>query len=259
MFPTMTIKNNIDDENYINTFDDWHLIPSEWPTIAMPEMREQTVELIGANGDLDLSESLTGYPLFGNRTGSWEFIVLNSYNGVDNFNQANLYSTIARALHGQKRVIQFSNDPDYFYQGRLRLGEWSPDANNSTITIDYTLDPYKYHVKTAKDEQKNDEDRKGFAELSINGDLDIDFNFANYVDSMPVHPIIYIKSDGGSLFKATFTNTELNMKREFSEFLSGVGNSVPRFTISNFTGSNVCKFSFNGLGSLQIDFRNGRL
>ena len=62
-----------------NTWDDWHLIPSTRPLFNPPDAKTHYVDIPGANGQLDLIESLTGYPLYENRTGSIEFYVANGY------------------------------------------------------------------------------------------------------------------------------------------------------------------------------------
>lgn len=241
--------------NGINTYDDWHIIPTSPLRVSMPPVREQYIELIGANGDFDLSESLTGYPLYQNRTGSWEFLVLNSYNGVSNFDPSKLYSEIAYMVHGRKSKIVFEDDPEYYYSGRLSLGDWSSDPNNSTITINYNLDPYKYELQDAATKY---EDVFKFYSISGNN-IEIPINFADYVDRMPVHPEIIIRSDGSSTFSTKFTNEELNIvDRVNNELISGI-NEVPRYTITNFSGSNNCTLKVSGNGEIKVNFRNGRL
>ena len=51
-----------------NTWDDWHLIPSKRPSFNPPNVKSQYVDIPGGNGVLDLTESLTGYPLYNTRT-----------------------------------------------------------------------------------------------------------------------------------------------------------------------------------------------
>ena len=60
-----------------NTYKDWYLVPDGRPVVAMPEPKLVTVDVPGRNGLLDLSESIRKFPVFSNRTGSWNFHVLN--------------------------------------------------------------------------------------------------------------------------------------------------------------------------------------
>ena len=62
-----------------NTWDDWHLIPSSRPLFNPPTPKTKYQDIPGANGKLDLSEALTGYPVYDNRIGSFEFYVMNGY------------------------------------------------------------------------------------------------------------------------------------------------------------------------------------
>lgn len=241
--------------NGINTFDNWHLVPANRPVVAMPPVREQILELPGSNGNLDLTDSLTGYPLYGDRTGSWEFIVLNQFNGVENYDWSELYSQIAYAIHGVKSVVVLEDDPDYFYIGRLKLDSWTTEENNSKITISYVLEPYKYEIE---DIATKYEDVFKFYSIDSSNNFEIPINLSDYVDRMPVHPEIIINSDGSSPVTANFVNKELNMSRQFTELIPGV-NPIPRFTITNFSGNNECKIYIIGKANVKINFRNGRL
>ena len=45
-----------------------------------------------------------------------------------------------------KRQVLLDTEKDYVYQGRLWVSEFKSDKNYSLITLDYKLDPYKYHI-----------------------------------------------------------------------------------------------------------------
>ena len=62
-----------------NSWDDWHLIPTSRPVFNPPKPKLKTVDVPGGDGLLDVSELLTGYPVYENRTGSIEFMVHNGY------------------------------------------------------------------------------------------------------------------------------------------------------------------------------------
>ena len=66
-----------ENERWYDTWYDWNLIPVSRPVISPPECKTHYVDVPGSNGKLDLSTALTGYPLYENRTGSIEFIVMN--------------------------------------------------------------------------------------------------------------------------------------------------------------------------------------
>lgn len=131
----------------MNTYTDWHLVPDGRPVIAMPEVRKNYVEVPGMSGSLDLSESLTGYPLYEKREGELKFHVLNGYNWID------IYSKIAAYLHGKKHKMVLEDDPNWYYEGRFHIVEWisNNDGTWSDITIGYNLDPYKkFHLDSTE-------------------------------------------------------------------------------------------------------------
>lgn len=125
----------------VNTWSDWHLVPSSRPEIAPPEVYTNYVDLPGVHGKLDLSEYLTGYPVYKNRAGSLEFYAANGYGFW-----AETYNEMCNFLHGKKLFMVLYDEPEYFYTGRFRVQQWNSDGktNWSTVTIDYELDPFKF-------------------------------------------------------------------------------------------------------------------
>lgn len=128
-----------------NTWDDWHLVSSSRPVIATPKQKTNFIDIPGGNGALDFSEALTGYPVYCNREGSLEFIVMNGY---QEWNV--LYDTILNYLHGQRATLILEDEPEYYYTGRFSVDNWASVKDNSTITINYVLDPYKTHLTTGE-------------------------------------------------------------------------------------------------------------
>lgn len=121
-----------------NTWETWHLIPTERPSIAPPEVRTEYVDIPGANGFLDYTEVLAGDVRYGNRTGSWEFIVADVGRPWHQ-----LYNELLRVLHGRKFNCVLREQPNYIYSGRLTLNPWKSEEKYSKITIDYNFQPYK--------------------------------------------------------------------------------------------------------------------
>lgn len=127
----------------VNTWDDWHLIPTSRPEIAPPEVYTNYVDLPGATGKLDLSEYLTGGPCYKNRSGSFDFYVENGYGlWIDRYNEMTAF------IHGKRLYMALLDEPEYYYKGRFKLEKYSSDgrSNWSTVTISYDLEPYKWPV-----------------------------------------------------------------------------------------------------------------
>ena len=127
-----------------NTWDDWHLIPTSRPLFNPPGVKTSYLDIPGANGIIDLTESLTGYPVFENRTGSQEYIVSNGYKPWDV-----IYSEIMNYLHGQRMKAVLEDDKAFYYEGRFNVNQWKSDKNWSLITIDYDVYPYKKELNSS--------------------------------------------------------------------------------------------------------------
>ena len=144
MYHSITFIDVDDATKRVNTWEDWHLVPSSRPVIVPPKVQTKYVDIPGADGSLDLTDYLAGRPTFANREGTMEFTILNNYNIEDyEYIWSRLYSDIMDYLHGKRKLMILEDDPVYYYQGRFSVDSWATDQHNSKITIGYNLWPYK--------------------------------------------------------------------------------------------------------------------
>lgn len=126
-----------------NTWDDWFLIPSSKPVIAQSGVETNYVSIPGKkDGPIDLTEYLTGAPVYGQRSGNFEFYINN-----DEIYWETCRMAVASFLHGKRMKMCFEDDPGYYYIGRFSLNQVSPEAITDKITINYVVGPYKYRIK----------------------------------------------------------------------------------------------------------------
>ena len=144
-----------------NTWDDWHLVPSSRPVFSSPSKKTASVDIPGGNGAVDLSESVSGAPIFQNRTGSIEFTVQNGF-----MEWQKLYSELMSYLHGKKMRAVLEDDPNYYYEGRFAVDSWSSDEHYSTVTISYTVSPRRYHMPLTE-ESYAEEIQKGNTQYAL--------------------------------------------------------------------------------------------
>lgn len=189
-----------------NTWDDWHILASERPIFAPPETKTNYIDVPGGNGSLDLSEALTPYPTYNNRTGSFTFKVMNDYekDGIivnetyDKGRWAQRYSEIMEFLHGQCLYAVLADDPTWFYQGRFSVESLSPGDTWSEITINYNVNPFKWNVSSSTSEWLWDP-----------------FNFETGVIWDTICKDVYV--NGESTIKLPpYTNDQSSMKNFFS-------------------------------------------
>ena len=133
-------KFSIMGDSFANTLRDWYVVPLERPVVNPPERRVHTIELPGINGVLDLSKSLVKYPLFNNRTGSWNFAILNEYTDTPT-----AYNKMLKFFQGSDIKFVLEDDPLYYYEGRVFIDGISPKADGTwtEISLGYDLSPYK--------------------------------------------------------------------------------------------------------------------
>lgn len=136
-----------------NTWDDWHVLPTERPVFAPPEVKTNYIDVPGGHGALDLTEALTKYPTYKNRTGSFTFYVMNDYikDGKIVYESnvqgrwAERYSEVMEFLHGKQLYAVLDDDPDWFYQGRFMVEGWEPGDTWSRLKIKYEVNPFKWN------------------------------------------------------------------------------------------------------------------
>lgn len=114
-------------------------------SISTPEPNIITLSIPGRDGLLDLSEALTGYITFKNRTLTIAFIrddrSMTAWMAV--------YSQIANYCHGRRMPIIFDRDPAYFYVGRVTVSSEKQDSILSSFTLSVDAEPFKYEVASS--------------------------------------------------------------------------------------------------------------
>ena len=224
-----------------NTWEDWHLIPSSRPFFAPPSVKTKELDIPGMDGVLDLTEVISGRPVFGNRTGSHEFIVADGFSGWD---WVEAYSTIMDVLHGQGNYAILSDDPGYFYEGRFSVSQWKSDKNWSTISINYNVKPFKQEIVSSMDDWKWDPFNfetgiiRNWKNIQVNGS-----RVVRLVGSrMPASPKIVCSS-------------EMTMEYDGVTYLLNPGaNTIPGFKLE----SDELDVTFTGTGTVSIEYRGGR-
>lgn len=147
---------------------DWFLVPKERPSIDKASVKEHYIDIPGMNGGLDLTESLTGFPLYDYIEGSFEFIILNdkklpildlngNFEGEKEISWEVLNRDMRGFLNGKKMYMMLEDDPSWYYYGRFTVEKYdSSEASNSNITISYKVYPFKkLSTYTYLDENRN--------------------------------------------------------------------------------------------------------
>lgn len=130
----------------IDTWDDWKIVSIKRPVFNEPELKSEYVEVPGRDGNLDMTEVLTGYPLYDNRRGTLQFFLYD-----DSVPALSKLNTLRNYLHGRKHKIVLNDEPEYYYIGRLMMHESHPttEGEYAAFDLEYDLEPYKYEAASS--------------------------------------------------------------------------------------------------------------
>lgn len=109
--------------------------------ITPPKAKTYKISVAAADGDIDITEALTGGDVkYERRTITIEFGMLGDERRIHS-----KYSEVMNAIHGKAfEEIVFDDDANYHYIGRVSATALSNEPLKGVITVQCTVDPYKY-------------------------------------------------------------------------------------------------------------------
>ena len=252
-----------------NTFRDWGIVPLGRPVIAPPQQKINQIDIPGANGILDLSNSLTKYPVFNNRTGTLKFAVYGDVRDTPT-----TYTKMMRFLQGTNVKMILEDDEEYFYEGRVFVESIDAkyDGTWTEISVGYDLDPYRKSIHTSIDDWLWDPfnfetdvvQDTTFDAIQITAststawnDVPI-FDFSGLIDMMPVCPEFTVDTINGQPLQAQLYNSDLGINWKTFSIPEGTTKFYD-LIFCEFTPQSQVKMRFRNPGQLTIKFRSGRL
>lgn len=125
-----------------HTAEDWNLIMHE-KIVSPPVPKTNYVSVPGRDGDLDLTEALSGVVNYQDRTASYTFLLTDGSHA----DREELISQIIGVLHGQRvQIIDTDDYPDYYMIGRLSVTEVSNNNAYGTLMIEAVCQPWRYAI-----------------------------------------------------------------------------------------------------------------
>ena len=121
-----------------HTYRDWGLVLQSRPQISPPSPKYKMIQVPGSDRIIDLTQHLTGEVHYEPREIKFEFALL-----ADRSRWASLHSEILNYLHGKSIRIIFDDDPNYFYSGRVTVGDMGVAKETATLAMTATVEPYK--------------------------------------------------------------------------------------------------------------------
>ena len=258
---------DFDMEKATNTLKDWYLVPLGRPVINPPAQKRSTIDIPGANGILDVSNSLTHYPVFENRTGQLQFAKLNDVPGND---WLTVYTKIMKFLQGNEVKMFLEEDQKFYYEGQVWVENWDSrnDGTWSEVTLGYDLQPYRRAIYSSVDDWLWDPfnfetdviQQTIFTRIEVNSDDWVEHDFTGLIDMMPVMPRFVVTAEEGQSVYAQTYNSDLKWNWKDVNSGSALGSDTYYDCIlCEVTPESVIKMRFKGHGTVQLDFRSGRL
>lgn len=211
-----------------HSWNDWHLIPTSRPTIAQPKLKTQYVDIPGVGSSEDFSELLSGHPIYSDRTGSMEFVVLHDY--WKSWDETR--TTIANHLTGRNIQVVLDDDPTHFYYGRCSLDEYRSDPDYSRVVIDYTFKPFKHLLEIPSN----------FRNITVSGEKNVTINGTVAYES----PTFIVSGSESGLYVSL---------EDVWIYLSNGSTKDSRLIL----GPGPHSLRFQGIGTVTIDYREGVL
>ena len=245
-----------------NTWDDWHLVPTSRPVVPPPGVKTKILDIPGGDGIIDLSESLTGYPVYENRSFSQEFVVVNDfYEPVDTHKEwYSTYSDIMDYLHGQRMQMLLDDDMEYYYEGRFAVNSWKSGSKISSITINASLGPYKWARRLTTDsdwvwDTFNFETgiifSSVFKNISVNTVTKTIQLSERLIGRAPVCPTFVVSNAANGIQVREGTSGDWTTLQNGSHQISSI--------IFHGTATTIQVKTPSGTGTVSIQFRQGRL
>ena len=236
-------------DNHWHTYRDLKLFPREKPIISPPKVKRLTVDIPGADGALDFTQSLTGDVHYENRKGTFRYSYFGKRGAWDS-----IYHKILANFHGQNMKIELDEDSGGYYYGRVFVQEPKYDKDGKMfLEIEADLEPYKVENWSTVEPWIWDEFNfetgviREYYDIELSGTTDVQI----IGTKMPVYPDIIVKS--GSNISVQYV-------------VDGAWKTVTLVSGSNKTRTpdlvlrfEIKRLKFSGTGVVDIDFNGGTL
>ena len=107
-------------------------------SVSAPKLKENYVDVPGADGSLNMSYALAGEPTYKDRD-----ITGTLFKRVDDFALSKIAQSISNAYHGRSVKIQIPTDTDHYFTGVIQFGG-ADGYNSCKIPFSARVNPWRY-------------------------------------------------------------------------------------------------------------------
>ena len=202
------------------------------------QVQAKTVDILGMNGSLDLSEAVTGYPLYKNATHKLTF----------DFKDGNYDTWVAKSselkgkIHGKRLSVVLGNDR-YYYDARVSVDTSKINQHYSQIVITLDAKPYKLAIRSSVEDWIWDIFNFETDVIRDYRDINVPGNIVIIGDVMPACCVFDCLDEGVTV---TYEGISCVLPKGKS--------TVPDILITE--GEHV--MTFTGSGTVSVEYRGGR-
>lgn len=204
------------------------------------EVDEKFKEIPGRNGDLDITDALTGFPVYKNATMKLTFDFKD-----DNYDLWLIRaSELRNKIHGRRLKVVLGND-EFFYEGRISVSTEKLNKRYSSVEITINRDPYKLELQSSLEDWLWDSFNfetgiiRDYKDLQVAGRLELIIPGR----TMRVIPVFDCSEEMTVSYNGTIYNLPKGKSKSL-DLLLGEGDNTLIFT---------------GNGTVSVDYRGGSL
>lgn len=228
-----------------HSLNDWGLVIGNNNYIGTPIQETNYVTVPGAFRNLDLSEVITGKPVFKSR----EINVL--LGGLKNrLKWDNIISEFRNYIEGRVVHLIFDNDSCFYWRGRVEIANFDRVRELGSFNLRLSMaDPYKYDVFDSEDEWEWDPFDFEYGVIRYIGPIEINNTSITVPKgNMEVVPVFIIDSIVSATLTVTVNGTTYSLVKGENRF--------PQLKVA---GETEVILQFTGIGKGTVKYRGGSL
>lgn len=228
-----------------HSLNDWGLVIGNNNYIGAPVQETNYVTVPGASIELDLSEALTGGPVFKSRPIN---VLLGGMR--PRLNWDTVISDFRNHIEGKVVHLIFDNDIGFYWRGRVELVNFDRVRELGSFNLKVPVaDPYKYDIFTSNDPWKWDPFNFVNGIIRYLGPLEIDNSTITVPKgNMETVPVFQIDTINSGTLSVTVDGNAYDL---------AVGEN--RFPQIKVAGNTEVVMQFTGSGKGTIQYRGGSL
>ena len=230
-----------------NTWSDWGLIIEDADPIGDPEQETTYLDVMGRDGLMDVSDALTGRPIFKGR-----MITIPVAFDTDPDTWTTKISIIRNCINGKQVKIRFDDDRSHYWFGRISVKETTRESRLGQFRLEAYVDAYKYDVASSQEQVRWDDINfltdclryLGTTTITTSGTVTIEHG------DMEVVPVFNVSN---------ITSQEFTVHSSSNNQTYTLASGRNRFPDLLVCGPDDVTLTFAGTAKVAIDYRGGSL